>query len=59
MKDNKITLGDVTVCLQELLRLGLVEEKVFPDGTLRYRAVPDKIKYVEEHPEVFSDSVEN
>ena len=59
MKERKITMGDVTVYLEDLLRLGLIEESITSDGTLRYRVVASKIKYVEEHTEVFSNSKEN
>ncbi len=59
MKENKITMGDVTTYLEDLLQLGLIDEKILPDGTLGYKVVESKIKYAQEHPEVFDDPVEN
>ena len=56
MKENKITMGDLTVCLEDLLRLGLIEEKINSDGKLMYKIYADTIQYVDEHPEVLRDS---
>ena len=56
MKENKITMGDLTVCLEDLLRLGLIEEKINSDGKLMYKICADTIQYVDEHSEVLMDS---
>jgi len=55
MKENNITMGDLAVYLEDLLRLGLIEEKINSDGKLMYRALPEKFQYVDEHPEVLRD----
>lgn len=52
MKDNEITMDDVTTYLEDLLRPGLIDEKILPDVTLGYKGVESKIKCAEEHPEI-------
>jgi len=58
MKKKQLTLGDLTVYLEDLLRLGFIEESITEDGKLGYKITPAAIRYVKEHPEEFKNSVD-
>jgi len=55
MKKKQLTLGDLTVYLEDLLRLGFIEESITEDGQLGYKITPAAIKYAKEHPEEFDN----